>query len=65
MWITVLIIIGCILGYLALWGLTSALLSNYLNVDNGEAFALGFLVPVFLPVGIAAFIYTMFMSWMK
>ena len=63
--VTVLIIIGCILGYLALWGLTSALLSHYLNVDNGEAFALGFLVPVFLPVGIAAFLYQKISKWLE
>ncbi len=64
MWITVLIIIGCILGYLALWGLTGALLYNYLNIESNEAFALAFAVPVFLPIGIAAFFYNKILKWM-
>ena len=64
MWITVLIFVGCILGYIILWGLTSSLLYNYLDMDSNEAFLLGFAVPVFLPVALASFIYNLFLRWM-
>ena len=66
MWIKILIITGCILLYLFLWALTAALVRKYMDVEtDGNAFAIGLIVPVFLPVGIAYFMYKKIMLWMK